>query len=178
MLDTLITSRTRIKLLLKFFLNTKAETYLRNLEQEFGESSNGIRIELNRLEEAGLLNAKSKGNKKFFRANTNHPLFPDIHNILLKHVGLDKVIDDVIIKLGKLECVYLVGDFAEGKDSSVIELAFVGDNINTGYLSKLVSKVEKLIHRTLKYDIYSKMEAEFFLKSMAVTSYLLLWENS
>ena len=55
MLDSIITSKTRIKLLLKFFLNSETKSYLRNLEQEFGESTNGIRVELNRLEGAGLL---------------------------------------------------------------------------------------------------------------------------
>ena len=82
MLDTLITSKTRIKLLLKFFLNGNTSSYLRNLESEFGESSNAIRLELNKFEEAGLLNTSLEGNKKLFKANTQHPLFKDIHNIL------------------------------------------------------------------------------------------------
>jgi hypothetical protein len=177
MLDTLITSRTRIKLLLKFFLNTNSETYLRNLEQEFGESSNGIRIELNRLEEAGLLKSSSKGNKKYFKANTNHPLFPDIHNIILKHIGLDKIIDDVIIKIGKLHCVYILGDFAIGKDSSTIDLAFIGPEINTEYLNRLINKVEKLIQRNIKYLIFNELEINKFLHGKSNSEYLLLWEE-
>ncbi len=50
MLGTLITSKTRVKLLLKFFLNSNAKAHLRGLETEFGESSNAIRLELNRFE--------------------------------------------------------------------------------------------------------------------------------
>ena len=53
MIEALISSKTRIKLLLKFFLNSKTTSYLRGLEAEFGESSNAIRIELNRFEKAG-----------------------------------------------------------------------------------------------------------------------------
>ena len=68
MLETLISSKTRIKLLLKFFLNSKATSYLRGLESEFGESSNGIRIELNRFEKAGMLSSFVKGNKKYFKS--------------------------------------------------------------------------------------------------------------
>ena len=49
MLDTLISSQTRLKLLLKFFLNSSTSSYLRDLESEFGESTNAIRLELNRL---------------------------------------------------------------------------------------------------------------------------------
>ena len=55
MLETLVTSKTRAKLLLKFFLNPSTSAYLRGLADEFGESTNGVRVELNRLMEAGLL---------------------------------------------------------------------------------------------------------------------------
>ena len=95
MLDTLITSKTRIKLLLKFFLNSNNTGYLRDLEGEFRESTNAIRQELNRFENAGLLTSVLSGNKKVFRANTSHPLFRDIHNILLKYTGIDRVMDEV-----------------------------------------------------------------------------------
>ncbi len=74
MLETLISSKTRIKLLLKFFLNSKTTSYLRGLESEFGDSTNAIRLELNRLEKAGMLTAFMQGNKKMFTANTDHPL--------------------------------------------------------------------------------------------------------
>jgi len=58
MIEALISSKTRIKLLLKFFLNSSNKSYLRGLESEFGDSTNGIRLELNKLEEAGLLTTK------------------------------------------------------------------------------------------------------------------------
>lgn len=109
MIEALISSKTRIKLLLKFFLNSSNKSYLRGLETELGDSTNGIRLELNKLEEAGLLKTRINGNKKIFQADANHPLFDDIHNILLKFTGLDKVIEKVIENLGQLEHVFLVG---------------------------------------------------------------------
>ena len=69
MIEALISSKTRIKLLLKFFLNSSNKSYLRGLETEFGDSTNGIRLELNKLEEAGLLKTRIKGNKKIFQPN-------------------------------------------------------------------------------------------------------------
>jgi len=92
-LDTLITSKTRIKLLLRFFLNSNTSSYLRNLEADFEESTNAIRLELNRFEKAGLLISGMERNRKVFKANTNHPLFPDINNILRKYVGFDQIVD-------------------------------------------------------------------------------------
>lgn len=178
MLDTLITSKTRIKLLMKFFLNSNAEAYLRNLANEFGESSNAIRVELNRFENAGLLSSSQKGNRKVFHANTSHPLFSIIHNLTIKHIGIDRIIDNVIGELGDLIKVYLVGDFAKGKNSSIIDLIFVGENINAAYLLKLIQKSERLIERKIRYLIFGEEEVEEYLKGKDKTEYLLLWENS
>ena len=78
MIDTLITSKTRIKLLLKFFLNPDVRGHLRGLAEEFGESTNAVRTELNRLAEAGLLRVADEGRRKLYGANSSHPLFPYI----------------------------------------------------------------------------------------------------
>ena len=175
MLDTLITNKTRIKLLIKFFLNSRSRSYLRNLEQEFKESSNAIRIELNKFENAGLLKSETQGNKKYFTANTNHPLFGDIHNILLKHLGIDQVIDEIIAGLGMLKKVYLVGDFAKGKNSNIIDLLLVGD-INKDYLTRLIEKLENMVSRKVRYLIFGEEEIQDFLAKKSKTEYLLLWE--
>jgi len=177
MLDTLITNKTRIKLLIKFFLNSNSKSYLRNLEHEFNESSNAIRIELNKFEKSGLLNSEVEGNKKVFTANTNHPLFKDIHNILLKHLGIDTVIDEMISNLGMLKKVYLVGDIAKGKDSDIIDLLLVGAEINKDYLTRLIEKAERLIQRKVRYLIFGEDEIENFLKSKGISEYLLLWKE-
>jgi hypothetical protein len=137
LLETLITSKTRIKLLLKFFLNDSYSSYLRQLELEFGESSNAIRVELNRFEDAGLLRSYTSGNRKYFQAENKHPLYKDIHNIILKYVGIDQVIDNVVHKLGDLDWVFLSGEFAAGRDNDTINFIFVGENLDGEYLLRL-----------------------------------------
>ena len=166
MIDALISSKTRIKLLLKFFLNSNTTAYLRSLESEFGESSNAIRLELNRLENAGLLSSSSEGNKKIFQANTGHPLFGEIHSIIRKHIGLDQVVENIINRLGELEYVYLIGDFSKGINSQVIDLILIG-KVDQMYLLELCAKVEKVIHRKIRYLLYSHEEA----KSIDWTAY-------
>jgi DNA-binding transcriptional ArsR family regulator len=163
---------------MKFFLNSSSEAYLRNLSAEFGESSNAIRVELNKFESAGLLSSHLKGNRKYFQANTKHPLFSSIHNLLIQHLGLDRIIDSIIDELGDLLKVYLVGDFAQGKDSSIIDLIFVGENINANYLLKLVQKSERLIERKIRYMVFAEQEVDDYLLKKDATEYLLLWENS
>lgn len=175
MLNTLITSKTRIKLLLKFFLNSNSSSYLRNLESEFGDSTNAIRIELNKFEKAGLLNTRFDGNKKMFRANTKHPLYNDIHNILIKHIGFDKIIENVIKKLGDLKNVFIVGEFAKGVNSDIIDLIFVGGQINKEYLLQLVEKVEKMIKRKIRYLVFDDNEVAEYLKKNK-DEIFLLWK--
>ncbi|HOU01735.1 MAG TPA: ArsR family transcriptional regulator [Bacteroidales bacterium] len=175
MLDSLITSETRIKLLKKFFLNSSIRAHLRGLETEFGESSNAIRVELNRFEEAGLLNSLWEGNKKIFQANNKHPLYKDIHNIILKETGIDRVIDKVIHRLGNLLCVYLTGDFARGKDSQVIELILVGKDIDREYLARKIVQAEEIVDRKVSYIVLEPEEAEKYLLKFNPFDLLPLW---
>ncbi len=176
MIDSLITSKTRVKLLLKFFLNAESTSYLRNLESEFGESTNAIRVELNRFEKAGLLKSSRIGNKKIFRANTKHPFFPEINKILRKYTGLEQVIERVTRKIGDIKKVYACGDIAKGRDTKTIELIFVGDNIETDYLNKIVCKAEKLIRRKIKYSIYCNGDDKFDTKKINKKDTILLWQ--
>jgi hypothetical protein len=174
MLTTLISSKTRVKLLLKFFLNSNMTAYLRNLEVEFGESSNAIRLELNKFEETGLLESFVEGNKKLFQANKKHPLFKDIHNILIKYVGFDTIIEKVINNMGEVDKVFVTGAYAKGLDNPVIDLIFVG-NIDRAYLTHLVEKVENLIHRKIRYVIYQSEEFQINVSVKEQDACLLLW---
>ena len=176
MLETLISSKTRIKLLLKFFLNSKMTAYLRSLESEFGDSTNAIRLELNRLEKAGMLSSFMQGNKKMFTANTQHPLFEEVHNILLKHIGIDRLIEGVIHRLGTVEKVYLSGQFARGLDSPIIDLILLG-NIDQAYLIRLISRVEPIIKRKVRYLIYQTVEFTDELMHSLDSKPLLLWSE-
>lgn len=175
MIDALISSKTRIKLLLKFFLNSETSSYLRGLESEFGESSNSIRLELNRFEKAGMLKSHLQGNKKYFQANTQHPLYNEVHNILLKHLGFDKIIENVITRLGAVEKVYVGGDLAKGVDSKIIDLILIGD-IQTSYLVELIAKVENLIHRKIRFLVYKNKE-EVDKEADVLEHTLLLWSH-
>jgi len=158
MLDALITSKTRLKLLLRFFLNSSSEAHLRLLAGELGESSNSIRLELNKFEQAGLLVSHNVSNRRVFKANTLHPLFPDINSIIRKYVGIDQILEKVVAELGNVERVYLTGSLAKGINSSYVDLVLVGGPINTEYLARLVAKAGVLINRHIRYAVMSADE--------------------
>lgn len=151
MLETLITSKTRIKLLLKFFSNNN-KAYLRSLAEEYGESTNAVRMELNRLSEAGLLESEAAGNTILYKANTQHPIYQDIRNLVSKYLGFDQIIETVLQRIGNLEAAVVVGDYARGHDSGVIDLRLVG-HVDMEYLENLIPKAERLINRKIRYTV-------------------------
>lgn len=173
MLNSLITSKTRTRLLLKFFLNSRNKSYLRNLEQEFGESSNSIRVELNRLEKAGLLVSETQSNRKYFSANTGHPLFNEIHNILIKTIGIDQLIERVIGQIGDLEAAYITGDFARGIDSQIIDLVLVGQSLDHDFINQLVHRAEALVERKVRHLVLTADEMDDYFKGKPA---LLIWK--
>ena len=158
MLKSIITSETRIRLLLKFFLNPKTRGYLRQLAAEFGESTNSIRVELNKLSEAKILTSQFEGRNKIYKANTEHTLFEDIRSIVLKSTGIDKVISLIIQKLGNVRLAFIRGDYAVGKDSGLIDLVVVGEDINANELERVKKKTESLINCKISILVLDEQE--------------------
>jgi len=111
---------TRIKILLKFFLNPKMSGNLRQLANEFAESTNAIRLELNKLTEARMLTSEIQRGNKIYWANTSHLLSDDIRNIVIKSTGIDKVVSNILNKIGDIDLTFIRGDYASGRDTGLI----------------------------------------------------------
>ena len=158
LLDSLITSKTRIRLLVKFFSNPETRAYLREIAEEFGESTNAVRVELNRLSDARLLNSAPEGRTIKYTANTEHPLFSDITGIVTKYLGLDQIAMNVVERLGDIDRAFVIGDYARGVDSGIIDLVIVGENVDRNLLHELSKKVEKLINRKIRSLVLSPAE--------------------
>ena len=174
MLDSLVTSKTRIKLLLKFFINPGTKAYLRELAKEFGESTNSVRLELNRLTKANLLISQNSGRTILYNANTDHTLFRDIQSIALKYVGIDHIIDNMVQSLGEVKAAYIIGDYAKGQDSGIIDLVLIGE-INQAILQQLIEKTEKLINRKIRPMILTKKEFKKLNKPLDIKHALPIW---
>jgi DNA-binding transcriptional ArsR family regulator len=159
MLAQLFTSKTRIKLLLKLFLNPGVSCYLRELASEFALSPTAIKEELDSLSSAGYLTRRQNGRSIYFRANTKHPFFPEIHSIVKKTLGIDKLLDDVVASLGQVAAVYILDDYAQGKDTGIIDLLVVGE-VNRARLEELAVITERKINRKIRTLALSSQEFE------------------
>jgi len=153
LLETLITSKTRLRLLIKFFVAATNTGYLNGLAQEFGESTNAIRKELNHLAVAGYLTKNKENNKIQYLANERHPLFSSLQRIVHQHLGLELIAEQVIDRMGDVQTISLVGDYAKGRDTGTIEIVICGHQLNRDYLVGLNKKIENQIDRRLHIKI-------------------------
>ncbi len=174
MLESLITSKTRIKMLLKFFTNSHATAYLRGMAEEFGESTNAIRHELTNLSKAGYLVSSENGRTILYRANTDHPLYNEVRNLVHKYLGIDEIIENILSRLGDLKLAFIVGDYARGMDTGTIDLVLVGA-VNKEYLNKLVKKAKNLLRRNIKIELISTEDFERNRNSFGTA--LLVWSK-
>ncbi|MBW2491874.1 MAG: winged helix-turn-helix transcriptional regulator [Deltaproteobacteria bacterium] len=171
----LISSKTRIKLLTRFFFNPETRAYLRELAKEFNVSTNSVREELNQLTKTKLLTSKKSGRQVFYKANQNHPLFPELKSMVGKVMGIDQVIEGIVTRLGDIERAYLLDDYAEGKDTGIIDLLLVGD-INQYHLNDLSRKTERYIKRKIRTLVFSRDEFKKFEPKISASPNILIWK--
>ncbi|OPL15707.1 MAG: GntR family transcriptional regulator [delta proteobacterium ML8_D] len=171
----LIASKTRVKLLIRFFFNPKARSYLRELAKEFNVSTNSVREELNQLTRTKLLISKRDGRQVYYSADTSHPLFPELKSMVSKVMGIDQVIDGIINRLGDIEEAYLIDDYAEGKDTGIIDLLLVGD-VDQYHLNDLSRKTERYIKRKIRTLVLSRDEYKNLLPKLKKRHCILIWQ--
>tara|TARA_Y200000002_G_scaffold382842_1_gene401621 strand:- start:3074 stop:3580 length:507 start_codon:yes stop_codon:yes gene_type:complete len=155
MLESIITSKTRLNLLVKFFVNIANKGYLNSLANEFGESTNSVRRELNNLTSSGYLIRKENNNKIIYSANINHPLFEVLQSIVRKHLGIEDIVSRILNNIGDIDKIILLGDYASGIDSGTIDVLIVGKKISKDYLDNIQPKIEKEINRKVNFLISS-----------------------
>jgi predicted transcriptional regulator len=159
MLGSLITSKTRLRMLIKFFVSAANNGYLNGLASEFNESTNSIRKELNNLSEAGYLLKSKKNNRVIYNANTSHPMFDILQKIVRQHLGLEEIVETVIKRIGDVDQIALAGEYAMGIDSGNIEIIINGSKVNNEYLKNIKSKIKKKIGREVTFILNQKLDS-------------------
>ncbi len=172
----LITSKMRIRILMRLFLNPDQQAYLRGLADEFGASTSQVSEELQHLSEAGLLKSQKEGRQVNYQANLNHPLFPELQSMVKKSLGMDQILESILERLGNLKVAYLIDDYAQGKDTGLIDLLLVGD-IDRDSLDDLVAKTEKYIGRKIRTLVLDENEFKKMEKVFVQKPRILLWES-
>ena len=158
MLGSLITSKTRLRMLIKFFVSAANNGYLNGLANEFNESTNSIRKELNNLSSAGYLLKSKENNKIIYNANTSHPMFGVLQKIVRQHLGLEDIVETVIERIGDVDQIALTGNYARGIDVGPIQIIIKGKRINHEYLNKIIPKIRDKISRDVNFLIDTEID--------------------
>ena len=139
-----------------------------------GESTNGVRVELNRLSKAKIISAENVGRTIVYHANEEHSLFNELQALVRKYAGIDKLVEKLIKKIGDVETAYLVGDYAKGIDSGLIDMIFIG-NIDKVELDHIAERRGKDISRKIRPMVLTAKELRSLWSQLNMDSALLIW---
>ena len=156
-LKALFSSQTRVKLLSTFLLHPEQEYFIRELTRLLGEQINSIRRELENLRRIGLVKARHKNRKKYYRIDMDFALFADLRNIFTKEIQAESPVVANLKKLPNVQLVLLAGIFT-GTESKV-DLLIVG-TVKKEILEALLLQDPSL--KNVKYSIFS--EADFLYR--------------
>ena len=121
------------------------------------ENTNSIRVELNRLEQAGILSSELEGRRKLYRVNEQHPLTENLTAIVRKVTGVDALVDRVVGKLPGLEQVWICGKLAQGVQCDHIDCVLVGGDLDEDYIKELCSRVEELTGKRVNTQVSAEI---------------------
>lgn len=175
-LSSVIPSRTRVDILVKLFLNPGLKAYLRQLASEFHVSTNAVRTELNHLTDHKILISERSGRNVYYQANIDHPLFPELFSMVRKITGIDELVRSVVDRLGNLEAAYLVGDYARGIDTGIIDVVLVGD-VDKVQLDDFAMKTEAYIQRKIRSLVLTKEEFLRLMEKKSFDPIVRLWDR-
>jgi predicted nucleotidyltransferase len=161
MLEAIISSKTRVKLLTLFLLGPEREYYVREIARMTGENTNAVRRELANLQSFGLISGERKGNQQYYTVNQDFFLYEDLQKLVLKTEGVARVIKQHLAGKADIRCMFIYGSFAKGSagGKSDIDLFIVGD-IDENELIPLVHESERGLDREINYTLMRPAELE------------------
>jgi hypothetical protein len=162
MLDDLIISRVRVKILQLFFLNPTKIFHVREIVRRCEEEINAVRRELAHLEKAGIFTNERRANRLFYLLRKDYPLYYDLLELIVKTSGLGGDILKNKAKLGKIKFAMISGKYARNltTDPNDVNLLLVG-KVVLPEISQIVRQEEVKREREINYTVMSEEEFIF-----------------
>jgi predicted nucleotidyltransferase len=151
MLETLLGSKLRAKVLGWLFSHPDERYFVRQLTALLKEDSTNVSRELARLEKTGILVSTTEGKQKYYQANRQSPIFNELHGLMLKTVGVADIIKKALgPRIAEIKLAFIFGSVARRAEDrfSDIDLLVVGD-ITFGEVVDLISTAEQALSREL-----------------------------
>lgn len=160
MLEQLIGSRTRVKLLKIFLSNPDKDYFVRELTRKIKERINSVRRELENLETIGLISSQQTGQKKFYRVDSSFILFSELRALILKsQLTVERDLAKSLRSVGQISYLALTGIFTDIEDAQT-DILIVG-KVNRIKLRKLINKFSRELDKRIRFTIMTKKEFEY-----------------
>jgi predicted nucleotidyltransferase len=172
MLETLLGSRLRAKVLGWLFSHPDERYFVRQLTALVKEDSTNVSRELARLEKTGILVSTTEGRQKYYQVNRQSPIFDELHGLILKTVGVADIIKKALEpRIADIKLAFIFGSVAKRTEDrfSDIDLLVVGD-ITFGEVVDLISSAEGVLSRELNPVVYTVAE---FNKRLSENHYFI-----
>jgi len=159
MLSILITSKSRVEVLTWFLTHPGERFHYLQLVGLLKSSKRSIQLELQRLEGAGILLSRKEANIRFYWANQDHPLYPELKSIVFKTAGLADFLKSSLDEIGNVEVALIYGSVAKNVEEmgSDVDLLVIGD-VDMDALHEAVDSAEQSISREINPTVYSREE--------------------
>lgn len=157
-LAELLSSRVRAEVLRLLFGVTDSELHGRELARRSGVNEAALRQELRKLKRLDLVRARRAGNRVYYRSNPDHPLFPEIHRLVLKTSGLVDVIGEALQE-ARVKVAFVFGSVAEGTAtaSSDVDLMVVG-SLGLRKLASVLRGTAEILGREINPHVLTEVE--------------------
>ena len=156
MLETLLGSRLRAKVLGWLFSHPDERYYVRQLTSLVKEDSTNVSRELSRLEKTGILLSTIEGKQKYYQANRKSPIFDDLHGLIIKTAGVADVLRSALIPAQKrIRLAFIFGSLATGTENrrSDVDIMVVG-TVSFEKVISLLHPAEEKLRREINSVVY------------------------
>jgi len=163
MLEDIIISRVRVKILTLFFTHLGTIFHVRDMVRKVSEEINAVRRELSHMEKSGMVSKEQRANRLFYSFRKDYPLYYDLLELVAKTSGLGLDLIKQRAKLGRMKFAMLSGRLLRGlpkKSSTDVDLLVVG-NVVLPELSQLVKAEEVRREREINYTVMTEEEFVF-----------------
>lgn len=159
MLDLLIPSEARRKLLTRFLMHPQEEYYGAQLHRTLDMHPNSVHRELGRLERAGLVLSRRSGGQVYYRANQASAIYPELRLLVLKTAGLGEALADGLSKVDGVDWAFIYGSVARGDEGpgSDVDVMIVGE-ASAEDVEDVVNHLERQISRPVNHSVLRRSE--------------------
>jgi DNA-binding transcriptional ArsR family regulator len=154
MLDKLLTSGIRADIISLLFNTPEEKFYVREIARLLRKNPSGVKKELDKLEEMGLVISEREGNLKYCKVNKNSSLFPELKGLIAKSLGLPGALKSVL-KASEAKTAFIYGRFTTNSNVPSIDLFIVSDS---NHIGNNLRDVEKRFGRELHYTVMRESE--------------------